>query len=88
MRIGMEGVPPQVSRRSHCCKRKKSLSRYNSVDKFVPLPQALKIPNANAAVEKENKGRKVHFASLMDLSQESGVGASRSKVQRQSRTPR
>ena len=62
-------------------------------NKFIPMPQALKIPDAKAAVEKEweklekipawqlmkvrnkqdvidearNKGRKVHFATLMDL---------------------
>ena len=63
------------------------------VHKFIPMPQALKIPDAKAAVENEweklvkipawqltkvrnkkdvieeakNKGRRVHFASLMDL---------------------
>ena len=66
---------------------------YSLVHKFIPMPQALKIPDAKAVVEKEwkklekspawqltkvrnkkevvdearNKGRKVHFASLMDL---------------------
>ena len=70
-----------------------SVSHYNLVHKFIPLPQAMKVPAAKAAVDKEwdklekipagqltkvsnkkdvidearNKGRKVHFASLMDL---------------------
>ena len=70
-----------------------SVSHYNLVHKFIHLPQAMKIPAAKAAVDKEwdklekipagqltkvsnkkdvidearNKGRKVHFASLMDL---------------------
>ena len=70
-----------------------SLNHYSLVHKFIPMPQAMKIPDAKAAVEKEwknwskfptwqltqvrnkkevidearNKGRKIHFASLMDL---------------------
>ena len=65
----------------------------NLVHKFIPMPQAMKIPAAKVAVDKEweklekilawdetkvrskkevideaRKGRKVHFASLMDLS--------------------
>ena len=68
-------------------------SRYNPVHKFIPMPQAMKIPDAKAALEKEweklekfsawqltevrnkneviaearNEGRKVHFASLLDV---------------------
>ena len=70
-----------------------SLSHYNLVHKFILVPQAMKIPDAKAAVDKEweklekipawqltkvrnqneviaearNNGRKVHFASLMDI---------------------
>ena len=70
-----------------------SLNYYSLVHKFIPMPQAFKIPDAKAAAEREweklekipawelmnvrnkkavidearNKGRKVHFASLMDL---------------------
>ena len=70
-----------------------SLQHYNLVHKFTPMPQAMKIPAAKAAVDNEWKklektpawdltkvrsksevidearkeGRKVHFASLMDL---------------------
>ena len=32
-----------------------SLSHYNLVHKFIPMPEALKIPDAKAAVEKEWK---------------------------------
>ena len=70
-----------------------SLQHYNLVHKFIPMPQAMKIPAAKAAVDKEweklekiqvwdmtkvrnksevideagTKGKKVHFASLMDI---------------------
>ena len=70
-----------------------SLQHYNLVRKFIPMPQAMKIPAAKAAVDKEweklqkipawnitkvrnkshvidearKEGRKVHFASLMNL---------------------
>ena len=49
------------------------------VHKFIPMPQAMKIPAAKAAVDKEweklekisawnlTKVRRVHFASLMDI---------------------
>ena len=30
-----------------------SLSHYNLVHKFIPVPEAMKIPDAKAAVEKE-----------------------------------
>ena len=33
--------------------KEKSLSYCNLVHKFIPMPQALKIPDAKAAVEKE-----------------------------------
>ena len=29
------------------------MSHYNLADKFIPVPQAMKIPDAKAAVEKE-----------------------------------
>ena len=73
-------------------KGENSLQHYNLVHKFIPVPQALKIPAAKAAVDKETgngenfgvepdeirskkevmdearrEGRKVNFASLMDL---------------------
>ena len=74
-------------------KRDNSLQHYNLVHKFIPMPQAVKISAAKAAVDKEwetlekisawnltkvrskkevidearKEGRKVHFATLMDL---------------------
>ena len=70
-----------------------SMNPYGLIHKFIQMPQAMKIPDAKAAVVKEwekaekipawqltkvrnkkevieeamNKGRKIHFASLMDL---------------------
>ena len=37
----------------HIAGRGVSLSHHNTVHKFIPLPQAMKIPDAKAAVEKE-----------------------------------
>ena len=34
-------------------KGENSLQHYNLVHKFIPMPQAMKIPAANAAVDKE-----------------------------------
>ena len=34
-----------------------SMTRYNLVHKFIPMPQAMKIPDAKAAVDKEWKKR-------------------------------
>ena len=36
-------------------KRKNSMTQYNLVHKFIPVPQAMKIPDAKAAVDKEWK---------------------------------
>ena len=53
-----------------------SLNHYSLVHKFTPMLQAMKIPDANGAVDKEwgmfenlpaQKGKTVHFASLMDI---------------------
>ena len=74
-------------------KRTNSITHYSLVHKFIPMPQAFKIPDEKAAVENEwekleknpawqrmkvrnkkevieearNKGRTVHFSSLIDL---------------------
>ena len=32
-----------------------SMSHHNSVHKFIPMPQAMKTPDAKAAVDKESK---------------------------------
>ena len=91
-RMRKERIYSQESWKSYCRKKKK-LSHYNLVHKFIPMPHAMKIPEAKAPVDKEweklerisawnltkvkskkevideprNKGRKVHFASFMDL---------------------
>ena len=93
-----------------------SLQHYNLVHKFIPMPQAMKIPAARAAVDKEweklekipawdltkvrskkevidearTKGRKVHFASLMDIChlKDGRIGGKAPKIQRSSCTPR
>ena len=113
MRIRLEGVPQRYHEDHIAAKVINSISRYNLVHKFIPMPQALKISDAKAAAEKEleklekipawqltkvrnkkevideagHKGRKVHFASLMDLCHLKNLELI-SKVQRQSRTPR
>ena len=53
MRIRMEGAPHRYHEDHIAGKGMSSLSRYNSVRKFIPMPQAMKIPDAKAAVEKE-----------------------------------
>ena len=93
MRNRLEGVPQRYLEDHIAAKGINSLSHYSLERKFIPMPEALKIPDAKAAVEKEweklektppwqlskvrnkkevidearNKGRKGHFASLMDL---------------------
>ena len=39
-------------------KRNNSLQHYNMVHKFIPMPQAIKIPAAKAAVDKNGKNLK------------------------------
>ena len=89
----LEGAGHKPHQDHITAKEMNSMTRYSLVRKFIPVPQALKIPDAKGAVEKEweklekipawqlakvrnkkevidearHKGRKVHFASLMDL---------------------
>ena len=87
----MEETLPKYHEDHVAGKGDKSLQHYNMVHKFIPMLQAMKIPAAKAAVDKEwekkipawdktkvrnksdvidearKEGRKVHFASLMDL---------------------
>ena len=93
-----------------------SLQHYNLVHKFIPMPQAMKIPAAKAAVDREwekfekipawdltkvrnksdvidearKEGRKVHFASLMDIChlKNAELEAKHQKYKRSSCTPR
>ena len=53
MRMG-NSIPP--NHEDHIAgKGENSLQHYNSVHKFIPMPQAMKIPAAKAAVDKEWK---------------------------------
>ena len=52
MRIRLEGVPHRYHEDHIAGKDTNSLSHYNKVHKFIPMPQAMKIPDAKAAVEK------------------------------------
>ena len=89
----MEKSLPKYHENHVAGKGDNSLQHYNLVHKFIPMPQAMKILAAKAAVDKEweklekipewdetkvrnksevidearKEGRKVHFASLMDL---------------------
>ena len=52
-RIRLEGVPHRYLEDHISAKGTNSLSHDNLVHKFIPVPQALKIPDAKDAVEKE-----------------------------------
>ena len=51
MRIRMEGAPHRCHEDHIAGKGMNSLSQYNLVHKFIPMPQAMKIPDAKADVE-------------------------------------
>ena len=52
----------------------KSLSRHNLVHKFIPMPEAMKIPDAKAAVEKElEKCEKIPVWQLTKVKNKSEV---------------
>ena len=53
MRIPLEGVLHRYHEDPISAQGIHSLNHYNLVHKFIPMPQLFKIPNANAAVEKE-----------------------------------
>ena len=92
-RMRMEESLPKYHEDHIVGKGNNSLQHHNLEHKFIPVPQAMKIPAAKAAVNKEweklekipawniakvrnksdvidearKEGRKVHFASLMDI---------------------
>ena len=92
-RLRMEESLPKYHEDHIAGKGDNSLQHYSVVHKFLPMPQAMKIPAAKAAMGKEweklekipawnitkvrniseaidearTKGRKVHFASLMEI---------------------
>ena len=53
MRIRVEGAPHKDHEDHIAGKCLNSFSHYNRVHKFIPMPQAMKISDAEAAVEKE-----------------------------------
>ena len=53
MRMRLEGTRCKYHEDHIAAKGMNSLSRYNLVHKFIPMPQAMKMPDAKAAVEKE-----------------------------------
>ena len=53
MRIRLEGVPQRYHEDHITAKGVNSVNHYNLVHKFIPVHQAMKIPDAKAAVEKE-----------------------------------
>ena len=53
MRIRVEGAPHKDHEDRIAGKCLNSFSHYNLVHKFIPMPQAMKISDAEAAVEKE-----------------------------------
>ena len=55
MRMGLEGVPCRYHEDHIAAKGINSLNHFNLVHKFIPMPQALKIPDAKAAVENESE---------------------------------
>ena len=56
--LDLEGVPDRYHEDHIAAKGIDSLSYYNLVHKFIPMPQAIKIPNAKAAVKKNRKNGK------------------------------
>ena len=53
MRIRLEGLPHTYHEDHISAKGINSLNHYNLAHKFTPMPQALNIPDAKAAVETE-----------------------------------
>ena len=52
-RLRMEGTAPRNHENHFAGKGNNLLHHYNLVHKFIPVPQAMKIPAAKAAVDKE-----------------------------------
>ena len=63
MRIRLEGIPQRYHEDHIAAQGINSLSHYKLFHKFIPMPQALKIPDAKAAVEKLENLRKYRHGS-------------------------
>ena len=57
MRIRMEGAPHRYHEDHSAGKDMNSLSHYHLVRKFIPMLQAMNIPDAKAAVERRKNGK-------------------------------
>ena len=57
MRIRLEGVPQRYHEDHITAKGVDSFSQYNLLHKFIPMPQAMKIPDAKAAVVKADESQ-------------------------------
>ena len=82
-RFGMEGAPRRFHEDHIAGKGTNSLSHYNLVHKFIPVPQAMKIPDAKAAVEKKNGKTRENTDMEADESQKQNGSNCRSKERRQ-----
>ena len=51
----LESSPPKDHEDHIASKRYNSMTRYNLMHEFIPMPQAMSIPDAKAAVDKEWK---------------------------------
>ena len=60
-----ESVTKRIHEEHIAGKRQNSVLHYNLVHKFIPMPQAMKIPDAKAAVDKEWK--KLETISAWDV---------------------
>ena len=54
----MEGAPHRYHEDHIAGRGKESLSHYNRVHKFIPMPQAMKVREAKAVAEKEWENRR------------------------------
>ena len=72
MRIRMEGAPYRYHEDHIAGKGMNSLSHYNLVHKFIPMPQVMKIPDAKAAVEKR----------MGKIREDTGIAADESQEQK------
>ena len=69
MRVRLEGGPCRHFEDHIAAKGRNSPSHFNSVHKFIPMLQAMKIPDAKAAVEKEMGRIRVDTGMAADESQ-------------------
>ena len=79
-RMRMEESLPKYHEDHIAGKGMKSLSHYNLVHEFIPMLQAMKIPDAEEAVEKEWEKTRENTGTAADESQKQKRGDHRSKA--------